>query len=339
MYKRYFSHCFVVIIGLLSGFFIQMNQLANASIYRDVIVGDAVIELLISAIIMALLLLTLHVLILKKWCKGTHTIHEKHLVIWDACSFIPLLFIVVGFWGIKITPAVWAAIVIVIFIIKLFGIIKTLSPQGIIGLKGSLGLLFMVSGFAALIYQIAWQRILFATFGINMESVTLIISVFMFGLGVGSLIGGYLSERLSHFLPQMFLICEFAIGVFGLVSIELIKHMSNIVIHGDFLQIALTIFTLLCFPTAMMGATLPILVTYINKTHKHVGGSIGWLYFSNTLGSSMAALLTVIMLFPLMGLQGAVWLAASFNFLIAIVVIGHTYHATMFHFHHAKEVN
>src|SRR5439155_5693345 len=43
--------------------------------------------------------------------------------------------------------------------------------------------LFMVSGFAALIYQVVWQRVLFAAFGVNIESVTVIVSIFMFGLG------------------------------------------------------------------------------------------------------------------------------------------------------------
>ena len=45
----------------------------------------------------------------------------------------------------------------------------------------------LVCGFAALCYQLVWQRILFATFGINIESVTIIVSLFMFGLGLGAL--------------------------------------------------------------------------------------------------------------------------------------------------------
>src|SRR5262249_6293057 len=53
--------------------------------------------------------------------------------------------------------------------------------------------LFFLSGFAALIYQIVWQRVLFAAFGVNIESVTITVSLFMFGLGVGSLVGGVLS--------------------------------------------------------------------------------------------------------------------------------------------------
>src|ERR1700704_2786353 len=51
-------------------------------------------------------------------------------------------------------------------------------------------LLFFVSGFPALIYQIVWQRALFAIYGVNIESVTVVVSAFMLGLGLGSLAGG-----------------------------------------------------------------------------------------------------------------------------------------------------
>ena len=50
----------------------------------------------------------------------------------------------------------------------------------------SLNSIFFISGFSALIYQIAWQRILFTAFGVDLESITIIISVFMAGLGIGA---------------------------------------------------------------------------------------------------------------------------------------------------------
>src|SRR5271170_5416922 len=56
-------------------------------------------------------------------------------------------------------------------------------------------LLFFLSGFPALLYQIVWQRALFTLYGVNIESVTMIVTVFMLGLGLGSLAGGRLSSR------------------------------------------------------------------------------------------------------------------------------------------------
>src|SRR5258708_25485914 len=55
--------------------------------------------------------------------------------------------------------------------------------------------LFFFSGFPALIYQLTWQRSLFLIFGVNIESVTIVVTAFMLGLGLGSLAGGWLSKR------------------------------------------------------------------------------------------------------------------------------------------------
>ena len=55
--------------------------------------------------------------------------------------------------------------------------------------------LFFFSGFPALIYQLTWQRALFRIFGVNIESVTIVVTAFMLGLGLGSLAGGWLSKR------------------------------------------------------------------------------------------------------------------------------------------------
>ena len=47
---------------------------------------------------------------------------------------------------------------------------------------GSLFALFAGSGFAALVYQVVWQRSLFAIYGIHVEAVTVVVTAFMLGL-------------------------------------------------------------------------------------------------------------------------------------------------------------
>src|SRR5713226_6299298 len=58
-----------------------------------------------------------------------------------------------------------------------------------------LALLFFCSGMPALVYQIVWQRALFAIYGVNAQSVAVVVTAFMLGLGLGSLVGGRLSVR------------------------------------------------------------------------------------------------------------------------------------------------
>jgi spermidine synthase len=187
-----------------------------------------------------------------------------------------------------------------------------------------LACLFFLSGFAALIYQIVWQRVLFAAFGVNIESVTVTVSLFMFGLGVGSLVGGGLSRRFSRHAPQLFLTCEVGIGMFGLISIPLINKVSEAALHGSLLTISLSIYALLSLPTICMGATLPILVEYVHRHYRNVGKSVGVLYFINTLGSATACFLTADILFTFFGLQTAVFAAAVCNLVVALLVFQYT---------------
>jgi spermidine synthase len=58
-------------------------------------------------------------------------------------------------------------------------------------------LLFFASGFAALLYQIIWQRMLGFFSGVDVYSITITVSAFMAGLGCGSIAGGHLADRLS----------------------------------------------------------------------------------------------------------------------------------------------
>jgi len=70
--------------------------------------------------------------------------------------------------------------------------------------------LFFGSGFPALIYQIVWQRALFAIYGVNVQSVAVVVSAFMLGLGIGSLVGGWLSHRFPEHGIVIFGISELA---------------------------------------------------------------------------------------------------------------------------------
>jgi len=74
--------------------------------------------------------------------------------------------------------------------------------------------LFFFSGFPALIYQLTWQRALFLIFGVNIESVTIVVTAFMLGLGVGSLAGGWLSKRQDIPLLPLLAAIELLTGAF-----------------------------------------------------------------------------------------------------------------------------
>src|SRR5438874_7197501 len=122
--------------------------------------------------------------------------------------------------------------------------------------------LFFFSGFPALLYQIVWQRALFTIYGTNIESVTIIVSVFMLGLGLGSLAGGKLSTRPQLPLLRVFGLVELGIGAFGAVSLNAFHAIASFTSGASTLQTGLISFLLVLFPTLLMGATLPLLVAH-----------------------------------------------------------------------------
>src|SRR6202140_1506162 len=80
-------------------------------------------------------------------------------------------------------------------------------------------LLFLCSGMPALIYQIVWQRVLFLIYGVNSQSVVVVVTAFMLGLGIGSLVGGRLSARFPRRAVLIFGLAELGVAIFGLSSL------------------------------------------------------------------------------------------------------------------------
>lgn len=177
--------------------------------------------------------------------------------------------------------------------------------------------LFFLSGVSALIYQIMWQRMLFTIFGVDLTSITIIISVFMFGLGIGGLLGGAIADIMTKRLLILYVFIELGIALFGFISPALINGLGNVMFSTNELLTGFACFAMLAFPTILMGATFPILVTHVNQHYQNVGKSVGNLYFVNTMGAAVGAYFSGFILLSLMGLSGSVDRAAILNLVIA----------------------
>jgi len=177
--------------------------------------------------------------------------------------------------------------------------------------------LFFFSGFPALIYQLTWQRALFRIFGVNVESVTVVVTAFMLGLGFGSLAGGWLSKRRDIPLLPLLAAIELMTGVFGLASLAIFDRVGELIIGFPLVGTAGVTLALVIVPTLLMGATLPVLVSHLVRRLGNVGSSVGLLYYVNTLGAGAACLVCTVLLFPFGGMQSAVYVAASINGAVA----------------------
>lgn len=182
-------------------------------------------------------------------------------------------------------------------------------------------LLFFLSGFPALLYQIVWQRALFTLFGVNVESVTLVVTVFMLGLGLGSLAGGVLSSRPGLRLLAAFGVVEICIGSFGAGSLQLFHFVASYTAGRSLLTTGTVAFALLLVPTLLMGSTLPLLSEHFVRRTGNVGESVGLLYCVNTLGSGVACLLAAYFLMRALGESGTVRLAVCLNIAVGATAL------------------
>jgi spermidine synthase len=182
-------------------------------------------------------------------------------------------------------------------------------------------LLFFLSGFPALIYQIVWQRTLFAIYGVNVESVTVVVSAFMLGLGLGSLAGGRISKSGSAPLLLLFGAVELGIAAYGVASLPLFHAVARFTTAAPPLETGLLSFALVLVPTVLMGATLPLLVAQLVKFSHNVGRSVGILYFVNTLGSAVACFIAAWVTMPFLGMSRSVAVAATLNVLVGCSVL------------------
>ena len=172
--------------------------------------------------------------------------------------------------------------------------------------------------FPALIYQLTWQRALFRIFGVNIESVTIVVTAFMLGLGLGSLAGGWLSKRRGIPLLPLLAAIELMTGAFGLFSLAIFDRVGAFTIGLPMPVTAVVTLALVIVPTLLMGATLPLLVSHLVRRSGNVGSAVGLLYYVNTLGAGAACLACTVLLFPFLGMQGAVYVAVALNGAVAL---------------------
>jgi spermidine synthase len=184
-----------------------------------------------------------------------------------------------------------------------------------------LSILFFCSGMPALIYQIVWQRALFSIYGVNAESVAVIVSAFMLGLGLGSLLGGWASTRYPGKAVVLFGVSELGVAAFGLASLKIFHWAASFSAGASLSSTIAFGFLLLIFPTVLMGATLPLLVQHLVLRSGRVGSSVALLYFVNTFGSAVACYLCASFLLRDFGQSGSVILAACVNVLIGLTAM------------------
>jgi spermidine synthase len=191
--------------------------------------------------------------------------------------------------------------------------------------------LFLVSGTAGLIYEVAWTRTFCGVFGNTVFAVSTVLAAFMLGLAVGSWLFGRIVDRTSHPL-KLYALLELAIGVYAFLFLALLAATDHFYLwfyrsfNPSFYFLSLVRFVIsimiLLIPTACMGGTLPVLSKLWaspsagKSSQSQVGRSAGLLYAVNTFGAVLGSFLAGYFLMRLVGVSNTIYLAASANILV-----------------------
>jgi spermidine synthase len=198
--------------------------------------------------------------------------------------------------------------------------------------------LFFCSGISGLIYQVVWVRVFGNVFGNTVYSTSLVIAVFMLGLGAGSFVAGAWADRRyaaqSQSLLRAYGYFELLIGVMGLGISALLPHLGQVstlassysrdaagwyVLSSTSYLFRAAIAAVLLTPiTLLMGGTLTLLIRHLVRSDLDAGGwRIAVLYAVNTAGAALGCFLTDFVLVPSAGLRGAQIVAALLNVVAA----------------------
>ncbi|MBI3047306.1 MAG: fused MFS/spermidine synthase [Acidobacteria bacterium] len=200
-------------------------------------------------------------------------------------------------------------------------------------------LLFFLSGLSGLIYQVVWVRVFGNVFGNTIHSASIVVAVFMLGLGAGGYLVGAWADRRYIERPDSLLRAyghvEVAIAAMGLAVAAALPHLGALsamvssyvrepsgwyaLSAGSYLARAGIAIGLLTPITLLMGGTLTLLIRHLVRSDLAIGGwRIAELYGINTLGAATGAVLTDFALVPAWGLWPAQMIAVGLNVLAGV---------------------
>jgi spermidine synthase len=187
--------------------------------------------------------------------------------------------------------------------------------------------LFFLSGASALVYQVLWMRLLALVFGVTLHAASTVLAAFMTGLAVGSAVAGRVSDRVRRPLV-VFAAAEAMVAVAALATplalngvealyVSLYPALGGWPIVVGLVRLFLS-FLVLVIPTALMGATLPLVVKSALARGAILGRQVSLLYAGNTAGAVVGALVGGIWLVPQLGISWSFRVGAVINLLVAV---------------------
>lgn len=200
-----------------------------------------------------------------------------------------------------------------------------------------IAIVFGICGFTGLAYEVFWTRLLSLFFKDSIYDLTIVLTSYLTGLAIGSLVSAYGLKRVKrpvHLLAGLSVLIGFsALGGLYLVSqfpywmnhlqtnsamVE--QYQSRYWLAGNVVRFGYAML-LMFVPTCLFGAVLPVVSRLGTATVETIGRRIGLLGAINTLGSALGALAAGFVLIGAMGLANGVMLMAFCNVIAGLLLV------------------
>ena len=205
---------------------------------------------------------------------------------------------------------------------------------------------FFISGFCSVLYELVWLRLAMAQFGVTTAMVSIVLSVFMAGMGLGSWASGRALRRRdgghgpradgsfadgswgSFPALRVYAVIELLIGVSAIVvpyelswGRRVLESLAPGSSFGYYLVAGLWVAWTLIPWCTLMGATIPVAMRAIEQTiPRESARSFSYLYLANVTGA-VAGTVLPLALIELLGFHGTLMVGTVGNALIALAAV------------------
>lgn len=188
-------------------------------------------------------------------------------------------------------------------------------------------ILTFFTGLTALVYEVTWHAYLSNLIGSQARSAALIVATFLGGLSAGyHIFGRYSRGRSSRALVRACGLFEVLIGVWALAFTALYEavfalHFGHSALSGSLAGDALVAIALIAIPTAMMGASLPLLTQGLSRSLEDAAPLHAKIYVLNTLGAFVGAVSAGFYFLPTFGLSMTMRIMGVVNVIAGLLFV------------------
>ncbi|MBD3306889.1 hypothetical protein GF339_10685, partial [candidate division KSB3 bacterium] len=191
--------------------------------------------------------------------------------------------------------------------------------------------IYLLCGFAALAYEVIWNRILVLHIGSSVYAYSIMLAIYLLGVTLGAAIMSYYVKKVKH--PVLvFALIQFAlafdvillINQFGMLAETLFVLRQTIGVEGygtHILSLIFGVLQIMILPTVLFGASFPLAVRLFVKARQTLGQETGVLYAFNTCGNILGSFCAGFLLLPMIGAQHGLLLLASLNLLLGCYLL------------------